>query len=364
MKKNGLEGSPINSLFIVRTSLIEIIISAIVIGFGISITVSSLTLLKNFNPFIGIIIGVLICSFSIGYLARKIILSRNKSYMIDGFFILNETINEIRDIPGYNFAEEIHSFFEAAFTENKALEHIWNSDPINLQDDHDYEPKSVNIIREAVEYYLLNKLSTHLLTYFNYPSKFNDNITVFQREKIPNVLLQNRFLELFSKSINDREHFIGVEESIKDNEDWYILDVDGAVFRKFMLVLPKMSEVNRNDNNQIEIKTKRFVLKMNVEFDRTNTVLPTGYREHYLGITGFEMHLANVDYDVKIQLSVELKHQSLFTRSGWEEYEWLDSFIDSFTKSFSKDHYFNDINWKTAYTIIRGLKEKSDIAKV
>lgn len=163
---------------------------------------------------------------------------------------------------------------------------------------------------------------------------------------------------------NDREHFIGVEESIKDNEDWYILDVDGAVFRKFLLVLPKKSKVNRNDNNQIEIETTRFVLMMNVEFDRTNTVLPSGYREHYLGITGFEMHLANVVYDVKIHLSVKLKYQSLFTRSGWEEYKWLDSFIDSFTKSFSKDHYFNDINWKTAYTVIKSLKENNNFMKV
>lgn len=192
-------------MLIVRTSLIEIIISAIVIGFGISLTVSSLTLLNNFNALIGIIIGLFICILSIGLLARKIILSRNKSYTIDGFFILNETINEISYIPGYNFAEEIHSFFRAAFTENKALEHIWSSDPINLQDDSESEPKSVNIIREAVEYYLLDNLSTHLLTFFNYPSNHDNNITVLQRDKIPNVLLQNRFLELFSKSINDRE---------------------------------------------------------------------------------------------------------------------------------------------------------------
>ncbi len=48
MKKNEPEASPINSLFIVRASLIEIIISAIVIGFGISLTVSSCNFVEKF----------------------------------------------------------------------------------------------------------------------------------------------------------------------------------------------------------------------------------------------------------------------------------------------------------------------------
>jgi hypothetical protein len=362
MKKS--ESSPINSLLSGRTSLAEIVITAIFIGFGISLSVSSLTLFENFNALMGFYTGLMICIVSLVFISKRVII-RKKNYTFDGFFILNEKENKIIDIPRYKFTEDIHTFFESAFTENKALEHFWNSEPLKLQDDLKIpEPRSVNIIRESIEYFLLDSLSNHLITYFKYPAEHKKNITVFERDQIPNVLLQNRFLQLFSKPIHDREHFIGIEETLRDDEDWHILDVDGALFRKFLLVLPRKSEVQRTHNKQIVIKTKRFILEMNVEFDRTNTTLPEGYLEHYLGINGFDEYLINVVYDVKIHISVNLKYRSLFSRTGWEDFKWIDSFIDKLNQSFSKEQYFHDINWNTAYTIIRSLKKKADKMRV
>jgi hypothetical protein len=98
---------------------------------------------------------------------------------------------------------------------------------------------------------------------------------------------------------------------------------------------------------------------MEVEFDRTNTTLPDGFLEHYLGIHGFEEYISNVVYDVKIHISVNFKLPSLFSRLGWEDYNWIDSFLSTLDKSFSKDQYFKDINWDTAHTIIKSLKRKS-----
>jgi hypothetical protein len=63
MKKN--EQSPVNTLLSGQTSFIEIVITAILIGFGISLTVSSLTLLKNFDPMLGVYIGSIICIISL-----------------------------------------------------------------------------------------------------------------------------------------------------------------------------------------------------------------------------------------------------------------------------------------------------------
>jgi hypothetical protein len=209
----------------------------------------------NYLPFLRIVYHSrqLYYSFSVDivlvFIAFRVVI-RKKNYTFDGFFILNENNNKIIEIPGYQFTKNIFNFFKTAFTENRALEHIWNSEPLKLQDEPETpEPRSMNIIRESIEYYLLDKLLSHLITCFNYPAEHKKNIIVLERDQIPNVLLHNRFLELFSKPIHDREHFIGIEETLGDDEDWYILDVDGATFRKFLLILPSKSEVSRINNN-------------------------------------------------------------------------------------------------------------------
>lgn len=353
MKQN--EHSPIHSLLTERANLSEIIIIAIFLGFGISLTISSVSLFKNFNPVVGLLIGVMICLISLGYLTLRIFI-RRKRYLFEGFFILNENDNELIDIPGYEFVEHVHEFFETAFTENKALRHLWDTDPLKLQDElKEPEPHSVAIIRESIEYFLLDKLFSHLITYFEYPKKHSKKITVLEREQIPNILLKNRFLELFSKPMHDREHFIGIEDSLRQDDELFVLDVNGAVFRKFLLVLPHKSRVQRINSSQICIETKRFLIDMEVEFDRTNTNLPRGYLEYYLGIYGYEEYLTNVVYDVKIHIQVNFKIRAFFTPSGWEDFKWIDSFMQSLNQSFSKDQYFKEINWNTAYTVLQGL---------
>ena len=143
---------------------------------------------------------------------------------------MNELENKIVNIEGYGLSE-ISGYFDRAFLENKDLELIWNNDPLKLQDElKTPEPRSMDIIREALEYFLLNKLSIHLNSYFKYPMERNKNISVIQREHIPSVLLSNRFLELFSKPMKDRAAFIDIEQE-NEEQEWYILDVEGGTFQ-------------------------------------------------------------------------------------------------------------------------------------
>ncbi|HUW65254.1 MAG TPA: hypothetical protein VMW83_11305 [Spirochaetia bacterium] len=356
MKK--VEKLPLSSLLLGRTHLVELILTAFLAGFSISLIASSISLLKNFNALVGIWLGLTICIISIAFITIRVIGRGHERYMFNGFFVLNEKENMILNIEEYDFAEKLNEYFVTAFNENKALEHIWISEPLKLQDElKTPEPRSINIIRESIEYFLLDSLCSHLLSHFKYPAEHKKNISILAREQISSVLLTNRFLELFSKPIEDRDSFLGVDETMNEDFEPYILEVNGTVFRKFVLVLPSNSVVQRIANNAIALKTKRFSLNLKVDFDGSNTILPNGFLENYLSILGLEDSLANVVYDVKVIISIKFKLWSILSRLGWEDYKWIDSFLGRLSKFLSKQQFFDDINWNTASTIIKCLNK-------
>lgn len=349
---------PVSNLLLSRSKIIELIIVAVFLGFGISLTSSSITIIEGFKPMQGIYIGGIICFSSVIYISLKVFVNRKRRYLYKGFIILNELENKIVDIPGYGLSG-IRGYFESAFLENKDLESIWNKDPLKLQDElKTPEPRSMDILREALEYFLLNQLSVHLNDYFRYPLKENKNISVIQREHIPSVLLSNRFLELFSKPMKDRAAFIDIEQE-NEEQEWYILDVEGGSYQKFNLVLPYKSKVIRTNKNVIEIRNRKFDISMKVDFDGCNDVLPSGFKEYYLSIHGFDNYLANVVYHVEFDLYVKFKITSFLTSLGWENYNWIDSFLNSIEQSVSKELFLSKINWNTIVTLIKCLKKSN-----
>lgn len=355
MEKNKL---PVASFLLSRAKFIELIIIAIFLGFGISITSSSITVITGFQPFLGIYIGGTICIISVIYISLKVFVRRKERYLCKGFFILNEHQNKIVKIEGYELSERIREYFECAFIENKDLEHIWDNDSLKLQDElKTPEPRSMDIIREALEYFLLDKLSTHLMSHFKYPLEKNKNISVLERKDIPSVLLSNRFLELFSKPMKDRAAFLEIEQENIEEKEWYILDVDGGTYKKFSLVLPYKSKVIRTNKSEIEIKTRKFNIIMKVNFDGCNDVLPVGFEEYYLSIHGFENSLANVVYQVEFDFYIKFKITSLFSSFGWKDYNWIDSFLNLIDKSVTKETFFSKINWNTIATLLKCLNK-------
>ncbi len=356
MEKNK---QPVSNFLLSRSKVFEFILVAIILSVGISIGSSSIAMLKGFEPVFGLYFGGVICILSLLYISKKIFFKRKEYYSYKGFFILDEIENRIVNIPEYDLSENIFSYFNNALLENKDMEYLWNNKKLNLQENlKEPEPHSMDIIREAFEYYLLDKLSTHLTDYFSYPLQKEKNITVFQREDIPEILMKNRFLDLFSKPMKERAIFQEIIEKVEGEteEDWYILDVDGGSYRKFNLVLPSKSKVFRTNENEIEIITHKFDIKMKINFDGCNTVLPTGFYEHYLSIYGFENYLANVAYSVEFIFQINFKIGSFFSTFGWEDYNWIDSFLNSFDKSVTEESFFDKINWSTTSTLLKCLR--------
>lgn len=156
--------------------------------------------------------------------------------------------------------------------------------------------------------------------------------------------------------MRDRAAFIDIEQE-NEEQEWYILDVEGGTYQKFSLVLPHKSKVIRTNKNEIKIKNHKFDISMKVNFDGCNDVLPFGFMEYYLSIHGFENYLANVVYHVEFDLYVKFKITSLLSSFGWENYNWIDSFLDSIYHSVSKESFFSKINWNTIATLIKCLNK-------
>lgn len=350
------ENNQIKRLLTSRQSLIEVVLIAALIGVGINFISSSL--LELYGLKIGYIhflyIGFFLLFFSAIYFAYRIYRRKKVERQYEGFIVFDKSDKLPFSCEGYEYSEELRRNFEAAFSENKAIKHIWESDKSERSDRN-------KIIKEATEYYIIDTLSTHLTDYFNSRDIEKDQIEELSRKHIPHVLLENRFLELFSKPMEQREQFIRDIENDKKKETpgkvVMSYGKSGALFKNFDLVLPKKSKVLKT-NNSLTIVTPRFSLTFNVNYNGFGSVLPYGYIKHFLG---FKSYTDQSTDQINVNVVIEYNWTSFFINSGWDYYEWLDLFLEKMQCEFSKDYYFESINWETIFTqtkIIEGFFNK------
>jgi hypothetical protein len=135
------------------------------------------------------------------------------------------------------------------------------------------------LIMEATEYFILEMLSTHLTDYFNDEKFKEENLTTIERKDIPHVLLENRFLNLFSKPMEERAAFKDryIPKGIRGSSQ-----VGGAEFSYFDLILPTKSKVSRIDGKTFEISTQKFSLQVTISYMGTDELLPTNFERYYL----------------------------------------------------------------------------------
>lgn len=350
---------PLGEYLSIKENFMEIIIVAIILAFGVSIIVGSITLIEGYNFKLGILLGIVLCLLALIYLIIKKFSKLRIDKTFKGFIYYNIDSKEIINIPRYRYSEKLIDSLMPGFKENPALKKMWNKDCLNdciklNKDTNKFfltKTKSGQLLCEATEYLILDELSTHLTDYFNKGSFDNKMLRKFKRNELPEVLLSNKFLELFSKSIDERDCFIG-EDS--DNKTVAMYS-NGFIFKEFRLVLPKNSSVNRNDKNEIQIKTNRFKMNIGVEFNGIGTVLPTGFEEYY--ILEDELHNCR-SLEVRVNIDIKLRLLYLFTIRKWEYYNWIDSFIEELDLIISKDKFLESIDWESALTVIQVIENR------
>lgn len=344
-----------------RRSLLELISAAVLVGFGIELIAASIYGHFNFNHKNSVFFYVGFAFLIVGFIYFIINFFGKKTFSkeLTGFFILDRIKKEIIQIDSYDFSNKLGEHLDIAFAEDQALKKIWSNLKFDTVYHNDIKEDFLKIINEASEYYLLEKLSRHLSQFFNDFGYEENEIVEYERNDIPDILLKNRFLELFSKPMDQRVAFIPdgpIEKQEEDPQEKVVACfTDGAMFVNFELILPKKSRVKRNIDNSISIITPRFTLKLNSITDGTGTYIPWEFCMRYLGLTN---PLDISELIVTFHIDITFHFGSLFKTIGWRYYNWIDSFVVELEKDFSKDYYFNDkIEWDKAYTIIKCLQD-------
>jgi len=365
MNKNNI----LKDLLSNRKGIFEIIIVAISFAFGINLITNEIKELVEWEKesLIFTLIGIFICVISICYFLFRIYKQKEFSKIIEGFFIIDKADKTIVDIDGYDYGEDLKRSFDSAFSEDESIKIAWENNNLTPRFRlGKNSPDSLNLIIEATEYFFLEKLSTHLTDYFNKEKIDKKLLVELLRDDIPDILLKNRFLELFSKSTERRVAFLKEKNKNDSNVGSELVTKQklkgkvvssysaSAMFRHFDLTLPPKSSISRTSNNAICIDTKRFKIDVKVEFDAFNTVTPRGFTKYYLKKENSETN----EYQIDLILNVRFKLGGFVSRNGWDYYKWIDSFFDKIESSFSQSTFFERIGWDKAYVIIKALDKK------
>ncbi|WP_299157022.1 hypothetical protein [uncultured Christiangramia sp.] len=349
-----------------KSELIQIIIIAVLLGLAISIIAniifSYLETDKNWLWAIGIFTLVV----SILFLVYKVYKLKSYNNKLHGFILFDEEKQDVIQVNRYDYAFNLESNLTGAFNENEAIRKRWEKEPLNYmrtKSSFDKEAKidSYSLIIQATEYYILKTLSTHLTDYFSQENIDQSKLEIYQRNDIPNLLLNNTFLELFSKPMNERIAFL---EDSYDNEKGsgkLVSSVkNGVKYERFELKLPAKSKISKPQENVLIIDTSRFKLSFTIGFYGFNTVIGHAFKQYYLKFPNSDKL---IDYDISIQVNVEFKLEGLINPAGWNYFTWLDSFVAKLDEKFSMDKFFEEINWSTAETMITLTNNIIDLKK-
>jgi hypothetical protein len=344
-----------------RGAVLELVVAAVVLALGVNLLATAIADLFETSKQAMLWTSLALVVASLAIIARRTIASRYVSRSFEAFLCYHSKENRLVEVPRYAFSEHISDYFKGLFAENEAPKKLWDSDPLSNTFKFDTKTGSFEkrttaagqLIVEAVEYLLLEKLSTHLTDYFNHASLDKEGLQELTREDVPSVIFKNRFLDTFSRPMQERAAF--VEATLKRGGATIgkissSYGPGGLRYAEFDLVLPANAKVQRVAPNSVEIDTSKFCVKLEVTFSGFNTNLPRGFERLYLD----GMSLGDVQtYSVDIKAIVQFKPLALLSQTGWQYHSWLDSFLTSLEEAVSKEEFFQRIDWYRAMTVAR-----------
>lgn len=353
----------INELKKQKSNTTNVILYSVILGIIINIVSNALGLIFNIKPWIYLVAGISIAIILIGLALIYNILKLNQTIKFQGVFIVNEKKgNEFVTIPNYKISEDMNEYLVSAFGENVAIKKIWQQgnfksfDFIGVDKDKKLIAKtneSTSMLIELIEYCLLENLSTFIGDYFNL-RHMNENVIELDQNSVPDILLNNRFMKLFSENPRNRSAFVNDSET-KDYEHIVVMTgKNGAIYRRFDLKLPNGSKVHRSNKNTVIIDTKLFTLTFKVLFGGFNTVVENDFYRYYIQKKNHDFS----EYEFKVEIDVKYKLNSIFRVTDWKYYNWLDDYIERLEHYCDIHTFYRDINWKQNKTIIRILNAK------
>jgi hypothetical protein len=279
-----------------RKNFIEILLLAVLVSISVNLLSASFIELHILKSSVVFFLSIIFVVLLLIYIFFRIIGSLKNFVKYEGFIAYQGKSNSILSAPRYNYLVESVIYLNALFAEIPTLKTKWDDEPITkiFSDENNVHTKNLNlfsvkIIKEMTEYFFINVLSGCLIRYSNREKFLKKYLKIFSRNEIPDTLLSNRFLELFSRSMDERPLF--EQSKVKSHDDVLMkfriggaIEKKGVLFQHFELFLPKNSKFKRGNDGHLIIETKRFILEYESIFEGYNTVLPKYYEKYVLGI--------------------------------------------------------------------------------
>jgi hypothetical protein len=367
---------PLSGILTERSSLTNIIIGTIIASLGVNLVSESILQMFFFGAHIVLIIGIGASLASVWYFIRIMTAKRTQVRNYSGFFIVDHVEKKVIPVNRYPYSINLSRYLESACAESQDIRmvlerSIYVPDTMikipreNIDEEEIVRKERVaakkimatpdrRLILEATEYFVLRMLSTHLTNYFNDEKFKEQNLTKLERKDIPQVLLENRFLNLFSKPMEER-----VAASF---EDRYISKStqggsgeSNTDFRHFHLILPTKAKVSRTGENTCEITTEKFTLRVSILYLGADEFLPADFEKYYLRLQEYYQRSNPSmvkEKAIEIEVKVFFKNSIFFSTTGIQYYEWLDSYLDKLEEEFSRPYFFKKIGWDSVSTLL------------
>lgn len=291
--------------------------------------------------------------------------NHNVDRTFDGLVVYSTETRRLVSISRYDISESLARYVASLFAENKATETLWDAAPLASKLESGLDPSTgrlrikptdaISLVREGIEYFALERLSTHLNDYFNAPTFRDDLLRHFSREDVPSILFKNRFLDTFSRPMRERTAF--VSDALEESSDRTVSSMksDGEYYQRFDLVLPKGATLVRGSDGALEIRTPKFRLSINVQFDGFGSILPSEFALLYLRIDDSPFTDPLRVFRASVRIAVKFALLAPLTRTGWKYHNWLDAFVESLSNKVSFSEFKARIGWDTARTLFHLL---------
>ncbi|MGN6663391.1 MAG: hypothetical protein ACTHK6_04185 [Solirubrobacterales bacterium] len=349
-----------------RAQAIQLVLVGLVLALGVNLIAVFIT--EKVNSGLALVFGAITICLALGLALRSVYRPRPRYREFQGYVVYDRDENELVGLrSGYHLGDSIARYLEAGLAESDQIKAIWSRNPIGALLDGDEsgrgDPrKGLELVRQACEYFVLRSFSTRLSEHFTSGEFAKDELATLSHIDLPDVLLENRFLRIFAEPMEDRAPFSPSEGG---DDTRVVSQRGGALYEPFRLVHPKGWRVIRSAHRDIEIKTRRFVLRVQPRCEGYIATLPPLYLSNYLGLHQ-EIEANSGRYAaLRIDVSIEIapRRAWLMTRRGWRYYRWIDRWIGDLEPQISMDAYLDEIGFATSETTLRLLDNRPGLER-
>ncbi len=317
----------------------------------------------------GLIVGLFAVVLAVTLLFARVIRPRPRTRRFEGFLIYDRRTSKLIEHDfDYEFGRNVGGYLDAAFAEDASIRAIWDRNPIggeSIPPDKEKRKKSLDLLSQAAEYFVLSNFSTRLSDHFRSGDFDPRELDTLTHTDLPDVLLQNRFLRLFAEPMEDRAPFDFDPEVEAGGRIYMANGQGGALYERFEMVLPRGWSVRRSDSGVIEIITRRFLLTVRTVCEGWGAVISPVYISDYLGLTPLVEDKKTCHSALRVDVTIDISPRSVWslTDKSWKYYRWIDDWIADLEPQLSQVAYFRRIGFQHGQTVQRLLANRDHADK-